>query len=225
MIYPCNNAGFARLDKCKITYKKVQRNYIIYKGVNDIIIVITYRHLSSTSTVPTHRKNSMEPYRQPELQNIWKRGYVTFCLRSREIPERVLNEESQIHNTYNISANLKPASTMARIKAKLAIPSRDGLSVFSSTSSIDHIEPLGVVRKPRRYAVKELGLVAERESGWQWLKRDEENWKLSYEGQSLLSLLIRRPERVLCFQERNTLRRANPADALLWMCRVSGEPS
>ena len=39
-----------------------------------------------------------------------------------------------------------------------------------------------IVGSQCRAAVKALGRAAERASSWLWLKRDQENWKLSNEG-------------------------------------------
>ena len=44
------------------------------------------------------------------------------------------------------------------------------------------LSSLGIVGRQRRAAVKALGQAAERASIWLWLKRDQENWKLSNEG-------------------------------------------
>ena len=53
---------------------------------------------------------------------------------------------------------------------------------FPAQSMWTTLSSLCIVRRQRRATVKALGQAAERASSWLWLKRDQENWKLSNEG-------------------------------------------
>jgi len=71
------------------------------------------------------------------------------------------------------TAKYTDPQTLYRVwMANLAVPSRSGLSEFSS---MDHIEFLGHSRKQHRAAVLQA---AERASSWLWLNKYQENWKL-----------------------------------------------
>ena len=57
-----------------------------------------------------------------------------------------------------------------------------GCRGFPAQSVWTTLSSQGIVGRQRRAAVTALGQAAERTSSWLWLKRDQENWKLSNEG-------------------------------------------
>ena len=61
-------------------------------------------------------------------------------------------------------------------------PVEAGCRGFPAHSVWTTLSSLGIVGRQRRAAVKALKQVAERASSCLWLKRDQENWKLSNEG-------------------------------------------
>ena len=83
----------------------------------------------------------------------------------------IRNEESQVH---------RPTHCVQRVwMAKLAVPSRSGVS---GVSSVDHIELLRHSRNQHRAAVKALGTSCRMSIQVDTAKRDQDNWKLSNEG-------------------------------------------
>jgi len=57
-----------------------------------------------------------------------------------------------------------------------------GCRGFPTQSVWTTLSSLGSIGRQRRAALKALGQSAERAISWLWLKRDQENWKLSNDG-------------------------------------------
>ena len=73
--------------------------------------------------------------------------------------------------------------------ANLAVPTRGGLSGFSNTISMDHIElprHTGAARKQRRAAVKALGKAEERAPSSLWLKENRRTGSYPMKGSDLM---------------------------------------
>jgi len=66
--------------------------------------------------------------------------------------------------------------------ANLAINSKVGCRGFPAQSVWTTLSSIGIVGRQRRATLKALGQATERAFSCIWLKRDQENWKLSNDG-------------------------------------------